>query len=149
MSIEITYARIETEISDYRSGVKTKEQDIYGKLSKNIVENKIDIELITSRGVINCTSLIGGDDKLDLTTILNDGSGIVMSRTRALNTDYRESVSKRALPENGIYVDAVQVEIDDRTMSLKIIKEEKSGEVLAIVKEVHFAITEGEYLAFK
>jgi hypothetical protein len=149
MEVEISYARIETEISDYRSGTKKKEEDMFGMLTKKLTENKMEIELLTFKGVINCTSKIEGLEKLDITTVLSDGSEKVMSETRALNHEYRESVGKRGIPENGVVVDAVQVEIDDRTMSLKIVKEEKSGNVMAVLKEIHIPISEIEYLEQK
>ncbi len=149
MSVDTSFARIETEVSDYRSSTKKKEQDMFGKLVKNLSEDKMEIELLTFKGIINCTSKISGPDKLDIITVLNDENETVMSETRALNTEYKESVSRRVIPENGVFIDAVQVEIDDRTMSLKIVKEEKSGDIMAVVKEIHIPISEEQYLEQK
>lgn len=134
-----------TEVSDYRTGTKRKEEDMFGMLSKKLDEGKIDIELLTLKGVLNFTSKLEGPDNLDITTILDDGSNKVMSETRALDRDYKESVGKRRIPENGVIVDAVQVEIDNRTLSIKIIKEEKIGDVLAVVRELHIPISKEEY----
>lgn len=145
MKDNILYAKIVTEVSDYRAGTKRKEEDMFGMLSKKLDESKIDIELLTFKGVLNFTSKLEGPDNLDITTILDDGSNKVMNETRALNRDYKESVGKRRIPENGVIVDAVQVEIDDKTLSIKIIKEEKSGDILAVVKELHIPISKEEY----
>ena len=149
MSEELSFVRIETEISDYRTGTKKKEEDMFGMLVKRVDKNLMEIELLTIKGVINCISKLEGPNKLDITTILADGSEKVLSESRALNRDYRESVGKRAIPENGVIVDAVQVEIDNRTMSLKVVREEKTGNVMAVVKEIHNPISMDEYIEHK
>jgi hypothetical protein len=146
MNKNISFVRIETEISDYRSCSRRKEQDMFGRMIEKISEDRIEIELLTFRGVIKCVSKIGGEDKLDLWTILDDENETLMSESRALNRDYKESISKKSMPQNGVIVEAVQVEVDDKTLSIKLIKGEKSGDVLAVVKETHFPISENEYL---
>lgn len=146
MSDDISFVRIETEISDYKTSSKKKEQDMFGKLIKKLSVDKMEIELLTDKGIINCTSKISGSDKLDITTVLNDENQTIMSVSRALDKNYKELVSKRTISENGVYIDGIQVELEDRTLSLKIVKQEKSDEVLAVVKEQHFPITEVEYL---
>lgn len=148
-STDITYSRVETEVCDYRTGSKRKEQDMYVMLSKKLFEDKMELELLTSKGIINCTSKIKGKDKLDIITILDDDSNTIMSETRAFNTDYKESVSRRVISDGGVIVDGVQVEINNQIVAIKTVREESSRSVLAVVTEIATPISEEEYLEKK
>lgn len=145
MSLEITFVKIETVILDYKTSSKRLEPDMYGRMEKDLSNDKINLELLTPKGIIACTGNISGSDKLDLITVLNGDSNTIMSETRCFDKSYNESVGFREMPDKGINVDAVQVEIEGITVSIKTIKKNDTGDVLAVVKEFHRPISEELY----
>ena len=142
--MEITYHKVQTEVSDFKKNRKTQEADMFLKLEKDLKNKRYNIELVTSKGIMNCTSFFHGDDNLSIKTVLDENE-MILSEGRALDTNYRDVVFSRSMPNKDIYVEAYQFDVNQTGVSLKIVKDQNSNDVLATVKEINIDISKEDF----
>ena len=82
---------------------------------------------------------------MDLKSIVLDENEMILSEGRALDTNYRDVVFSRSMPNKDIYVEAYQFDVNQTGVSLKIVKDQNSNDVLATVKEINIDISKEDF----
>ena len=143
--MEITYNRVETHISDYRSGLKNREEDVFVKLEKNTRRGIIEVELHGPTGVTTYLSTLSGENNLKVQTVTNDENKTVISEGHFLNSETKDAIFQKSFQGKGIQIEAIQSDLNDRVVSLKIIRDTVKDIIIAVVQEVHYTLSEEEF----
>jgi len=143
--MEITFNRVETHISDYRTGTKNKEEDAFVKFERDIESGVVQVEHHSSDGVRNITSTLSGENNLFVKTVTNDEHKNVISEGRFLNTEIKDALFEKSFQGQNIQIEAIQSDLGDRVIAQKIIRDTTKDKIIAVVQEVHYSITEEEF----